>query len=237
MKKIKSLKVMYLSLGVALVSVAAVGFSNWILINEQSSDGFIEAQIGGIKETTIEAKITKSDDLYVRFDANDNNEGLITNGSATETEKLTFSVELTIDKGELASFDSLKVTFDFNNEDGGAKKFIETIATNPQYINAEFLKNTYVIELSDTVPENEVTSGDGYLKYCFTIAENVATIKASFSFKWGTAFGGENPCNEKVSNTSTVLTNFGTKFTEFKNSVSSDNQNSNIVLTITPGVK
>lgn len=228
---------MYLSLGVALVSVAAVGFSNWILINEQSTDSFIEAQIGTINETAVTASITNSDDLNVRFDANDDKKGLITNGSSTESEKLTFSVELTVDKGELASFSSLKVTFDFNNEDGGAKKFIETVGTDPQYINAEFLKNTYVIELSDTSTETEVTSGDGYFKYQFSIAENKVTIKASFSFKRGTAFGEKNPCEEAVDNTSSILTNFGTAFADFEEKVSADDPNSNIVLTITPGVK
>lgn len=237
MKKIKSFKIMYLSLGVALVSVVAVGFSNWILINEDSDNGFIQAQIGSLKETTVTAEITKSDDLYVRFDANDNADGLITSGSSTETEKLTFSVELTVNKGDVASFDSLKVTFDFNDEDGGAKKFIETVAADPQYVNAEFLKGTYAIELSEKAPESEVTSGDGFFKYKYTVADKVATISASFTFKWGSAFGGENPCNEKVQNTSNVLEKFGVAFDDFKETVSSENANSNIVLTITPGVK
>lgn len=237
MKKLKSFKIMYLSLGVCLVSVAAIGFSNWILINEDSDEGFITAQIGAINDTKVTARITNKDDLNVRFDANDNTDGLITSGSDSESEKMAFSIELQVDKGALTSFNNLNVAFDFNNDDGGAKKFIETVASDPQYINATFLNKTYEITLNDISSESETTSEDGYFKYKFIISENVATITASFSFKWGTAFGEENPCNEKVSNTADVLDGFSKAFSKFKDSINAENQNSNIVLTVTPGIK
>ena len=91
MKKINSLKVMYIFLGLSLVSLTAIGFSNWVIINESSATSTLAATIGEIRNTELTAQIVDdSTDLNVRFDTSaGDTEGAITSGNDTY-EKLYF---------------------------------------------------------------------------------------------------------------------------------------------------
>ena len=59
MKKINSLKVMYIFLGLSLVSLTAIGFSNWVIINESSTTSTLAAKIGDISSVVDKPNFTR----------------------------------------------------------------------------------------------------------------------------------------------------------------------------------
>ena len=113
MKKFKKIRFMYIFLGLSLVSLASVGFANWVIINTEKTTQAINATIGAVNDSNIKASIVPENeqgtgsDFNVKFDSKkDDNTGLITSGT-DDYEKLDFKVVLTIDKGGIANFSSI----------------------------------------------------------------------------------------------------------------------------------
>lgn len=251
MKKTKSLKLMYLSLGAVVISVAAVGFSNWIVINTTSANtGAIKAEIGEIKTGDLTAYIEKQPDA-VRFDAIvGDGTGSITTGTDTnyeKCEKLDFSLTFSISKGTIASFDNIAVNLKFNTGDNeGATNFINYLGKSPnEYIDCTLLNSNVNITLSDTAV-SEATTVTGctyddsaqtpYLTYTTTVdaEEGKLSCTLKYTFRWGDSFGNQNPCNEVLPDTAVAnLTKFGEAFNDY-NALEATAKN--VVLTITPSI-
>ncbi len=242
MKKIKSLKLMYLSLAAVVVSVAAVGFSNWIVINTQEQNtNPIKAEIGAIEYGDLTAVINQQPDA-VRFDAiKGDGEGSITTGTDTNYEKLDFSIVFTIDRGTISSFDSIVINLKFNTgENEGAKNFIDKLGGTPEYIDCTLLESNVNITLSDTAV-SEVTTVEGctyaenlpYLTYTTSISETSLTCTLKYTFRWGSVFGNVNPCVATAENTVNNLVAFGEAFNAYNGL---DGTAKDVVLTITPSI-
>ena len=246
MKKFKKIRFMYIFLGLSLVSLASVGFANWVIINTEKTTQAINATIGAVNDSNIKASIVPENeqgtgsDFNVKFDSKkDDNTGLITSGT-DDYEKLDFKVVLTIDKGGIANFSSIKVNLAFDTSAGsGAKLFIDALGTTPEYIDTTILSSTYDITLSNdhvsestSVPTGTGDSNSGdYLTYTTSISGNILTLTLNYKFKWGEAFGGFNPCEEKGTNPTQTLREFKDVFEkEFAA------QNKPATLVITPGV-
>ncbi len=244
MKKFKKIKFMYIFLGLSLVSLASVGFANWVIVNTTKTTQTINATIGAVNDTNIKASIVTGtgenvSNFDVRFDSlKGDNKGSITSGTEG-FEKLDFKVVLTIDKGGIASFSSIKVNLAFDTTEGsGAKLFIDILGT-PKYIDTTILSSTYDIALSDTavsqatsVPTGtgDTNSGD-YLTYTTSINSNILTLTLNYKFKWGEAFGKKNPCEEEGANTPQTLREFKDAFDKKFAAA-----NKPATLVITPGV-
>lgn len=237
MKKINSLKVMYIFLGLSLVSLTAIGFSNWVIINESSATSTLTATIGDISSAELKAQIVDdSTDLNVRFDTSEGDaEGAITSGNDNTYEKLYFYVTFTLDIGQLQSFSGIAIDLSFNSNDGGAKTFIENLGSDPQYIDTTLLSTPYSFDLTDS-PVNDLTALNAYLSYSYTFSGKVATIKVQYTFKRGSAFGGENPVKEAGTNPTNTLEKFNDAFSTFSDSIT-DDENTKVMLTITPRMK
>lgn len=242
MKKIKSLKLMYLSLAAVVVSVAAVGFSNWIVINTQEQNtNPIKAEIGAIEYGDLTAVINQQPEA-VRFDAIEGDGfGSITTGTDTNYEKLDFSIVFTIDRGTIASFNSIAINLKFNTgENEGAKNFIDKLGGTPEYIDCTLLESNVNITLSDTAV-SEVTTVEGctyaenlpYLTYTTSISETSLTCTLKYTFRWGSVFGNVNPCVATAENTVNNLVAFGEAFNAYNGL---DGTAKDVVLTITPSI-
>ena len=233
MKKLSGLKIMYSLLGLSVISLASIGFANWVIINTESKSSTITAEIGQIKDSNLSATILDTSDFTVRFDsAEGDNTGPITSGTDGMFEKLSFHADFTLNIGSLSSFAGIQIKLGFNSTDGGAKNFIEKLGT-PGYIDTTLLSKIYTFELSDTTTGD--TAKDEYLSYEYQIdmEAKVATIKTTYTFKWGSLFGKKNPVYEGGSDPIETLKNFGTAFGDFKDTIT-DDANSKVVLTITP---
>ena len=236
MKKINSLKVMYIFLGLSLVSLTAIGFSNWVIINESSTTSTLAATIGDISNAELKAQIVDdSTDLNVRFDTSEGDtEGAITSGNDTY-EKLYFYVTFTLDIGQLPSFSGIAIDLSFNSKDGGARTFIDNLGSDPQYIDTTLLSTPYSFSLTDS-PVNDLKALNDYLSYSYTFLDKVATIKVQYTFKWGDAFGRQNPVKEAGTNPTNTLEKFNDAFSTFSDSITAD-KNTKVMLTITPRMK
>ena len=233
MKKLSGLKIMYSLLGLSIISLASIGFANWVIINTESKSSTITAEIGKIENSNLSATILDTSDFTVRFDsAKGDNTGAITSGTDGMFEKLSFHADFTLNIGSLSSFAGIQIKLGFNSTDGGAKSFIEKLGT-PGYIDTTLLSETYAFKLSDTTTSS-ATLGD-YLSYEYQIDMEAkeATIKVTYTFKRGSLFGKENPVYEKGNNPTETLKNFGTAFGKFNETIT-DDANSKVVLTITP---
>lgn len=236
MKKINSLRVMYIFLGLSLVSLTAIGFSNWVIINESSATSTLAATIGDINSAELKAQIVDdSTDLNVRFDASEGDaEDAITSGNDTY-EKLYFYVTFTLNIGQLQSFSGIVIDLSFNSKDGGARTFIDNLGSDPQYIDTTLLSTPYSFPLTES-PVDDLTALNDYLSYSYTFSDKVATIKVQYTFKWGTAFGGQNPVKEAGTNPTNTLEKFNDAFSTFSDSITTD-ENTKVMLTITPRMK
>lgn len=241
MKNFKTKKIV-LGTVVALsaVSLASVGFANWIINGIADKDvGNINVNFGNINDTSIVTECTSTaDDLTVRFDnkatssvkVGDTFEDgkLIFANSEDKVEKLTFTVKFTIKTTGTSTVDNLfdKITFTFKQ----SEKFKECVDAG--YIVSPF-SNYSSVDSDDFVtstceystPTTPVTDTGTGFGTSSKLKDNNKTREyfAIFSFKWGTAFKGHNPCfikdGEKEADFKTNLHAFRAKIADFSASL------------------
>ena len=238
MKKFKKIKFMYIFLGLSVVSLATVGFANWVIINsdETKVDDF-NVVFGKTSESTLKAElVTDACDFDIRFDSKfGDNEGLITSGT-DQYEKLDFKVVVKIDRGTLGSFDSINVNlaFDKTSAESGTQDFIDTFGSTTKYIDTYILTKSYDIRLSDEAVSiaAQAESNKDYLTYTTAIEGSALTLTLNYTFKWGDAFGGLNPSEGNDYNAVQVLNQFKEAFTTYENR----EDKKPVTLVITPSV-
>ena len=192
MKKSRKSKIVLFSvLGLATISLATVGFASWVIsgVTPATSDN-ITAEVGKIEDKTLSATITSTtEDLSVRFDnvAKGTTNAKFDNGDG-KVEKLDFTIKTKITttgtklEGLLAS-----INYEF-----APTEFLTTAITN-NYITFDSSKKNCTITISDSSSSVNVTAPSGITSTgTYTSAQEI-TISSKFSFKWGTAFKGNNP--------------------------------------------
>lgn len=217
MKNLKTKKIVLGTvMALSAVSLASVGFANWIINGIVGKDvGNISVNFGSIDDTSIVTECTSTaDDLTVRFDnaadktkkVGDTFGGgkLIFANSEDKVEKLMFTVKFTISTTGSSTIDTLfdKITFTFNQTD----KFKECV--DNEYIVSPFsdyktvdsgarFTSTYEYTTpTKPVPETSNTGFD--TSASMSTDKKTLTYVANFRFRWGTAFNGHNPCYVKT---------------------------------------
>ena len=244
MKNFKTKKIV-LGTVVALsaVSLASVGFANWVINGIVGKDvGNISVNFGSIDDTSIVTDCTSTaDDLTVRFDnkadktkkVGDSFEGgkLIFANSEDKVEQLDFIVKFTIKTTGTSTVDNLfdTVTFTFKQ----SKEFKECVDAG--YIVSPFSGYTSVDSGTNftstyeyATPTKPVTNTDAGINISSGIKHDNKTreFTAIFSFKWGTEFKGHNPCFVK---TGEDETEFKTNLKAFRDKIADFSASLNIL--------
>lgn len=206
MKIKKSKKLIYLLASITFVSLIGVGFSSWVLDKIEGDSAKISAEIGLIDNKTLVASIDESaSDLEpVRFDANDGKGGIVANGDTQSQEKMTFKVVFDIQAGYEINKGNIAISFTF---DDIAKKYTELLDGQTQYIDTSCLKDC---EINLPTQDGVVNNASSTISSSVNFADDNtgARITSAFTFKWGKAFGGKNPCESTDQSVVKTLTDF-----------------------------
>ena len=203
MKNFKTKKIV-LGTVVALsaVSLASVGFANWIIKGVTGEDsGNITAGVGDIQYKSVSAKIAASE-LELRFDYaktlpadNKTYTKIYENGNG-DIEDLEVSVTYTISLSSNTTESELKnICTSVNLKFEMSADFITAITDG--YIAVDFgtpENNTYSFDV--TIPTVTAESTDKGVKTEWTIGTDKKSVeaKSTFYFKWGNKFLNHNPC-------------------------------------------
>lgn len=213
MKNFKTKKIV-LGTVVALsaVSLASVGFASWVINGVMGNDSRdITASVGTIEDKSITAKIT-AQDLELRFDYIEASklptEGtynlIYQNGSDNIVEKLSVSV-------------TYEISLSANTTETDVRKVCQNVELmfklSPKFNDA--ITNKYIATDFGEPTQNGDGDSDTYDKYyAFIVAVGTdgtfngvntkrtitssdtrkVTATSTFTFKWGSNFGGHNPC-------------------------------------------
>ena len=157
--------------GFALVATTATTLATWV-IGENSGNANTTGNVTVSDKTPDTVALTLNDVAYesgvtsVVFGpkAGDKSGMVKTSGEATEEEHLTFTISGTVTYGY--SFQALTFTFEVENK--------------KTEVNALVAQNYITLpEASKEIAKKDVASG--------------STFSVTYSFGWGSAFGGENP--------------------------------------------
>lgn len=208
-KRSRSKKYIYCSIGLAVIAVATVGFSSWILngsVTEDSADINVLIEDTLDRTTVLEySKDTAGNDLNIIFDydknperASERNPYIIFDDGDTNTQDLTFTVVYTLKANATSDIalnsGNYQIALVF---DETSRSTFEALKTgNDYYIDFACLGNeagwTFTLPTAsgDIVhSQNKATTNVTY-----SSDSKLATIKSTFTFAWGSYFNNDNPC-------------------------------------------
>lgn len=229
MKIKKSNLTIYILTSAAFISLIGVGFSSWVLDKIQGDSQQINAEIGQIIDNSLIASIDNYNSQLdpIRFDANNESGGIVTNGDSTVLANMDFVVAFNIEAGYALNGGDIEIKFTF---DEIAKKYSTYLGGTPQYIDTSCLEDfTFTMPDSD----NTITNSSSTISSVVTYSnedKSAAKVVSTFTFKRGDAFGRNNPCaSTDVSVIETLKA--------FDNAFSQIGPNKAFTVTITPSKK
>lgn len=170
------------------VSLMGVGFASWVISGgDTKTTGNINVTVGEIEDKRVVFSVAPAvgSDSEVKFDADSKyTDGLIGAGTNSK-EDLTFNVKYTV-KANKSSPNwrvSAKLIGD-NFANAVAKKYIvmpETLSSTGATALNKPAENLHTETVNVTI-----TTGTEYTTYA---------VEQKFTFSWGEAFNGKNPCN------------------------------------------
>lgn len=234
MKRIRRNRVLtYSLLGVFALSLVGVGFAAWTFTGFVGDEALVKVTVGDVidKVLVVKAEVT---DGSVSFDNLASPTTDVKNDPNGGTEDLSFAIKYTL-TSTVSLFDDsgngkfiIDIAFDegtnaykdaFDKKD---KQFIDTSCLNG------FKFETKNVKSIDNVPN--VVSTIEYKEN-----NTVATVTSTFSFKWGSYFGGKNPTESMTGDVADDVFTISKKLHEFLDEKPKDLPNIN--LTITPSPK
>ena len=192
MKIKKSNLTIYILTSAAFISLIGVGFSSWVLDKIQGDSQQINAEIGQIIDNSLIASIdNESSELdAIRFDANEASGGIVANGDSKVSENMDFVVGFNIEAGYVLNGGDIEIKFTF---DDIAKKYSTYLDATPQYIDTSCLEEfAFIMPATNTTIDNTSKTISSVVTY--SNENKSAKVVSTFTFKWGGAFGGNNPC-------------------------------------------
>ena len=234
MKIKKSNLTIYILTSAAFISLIGVGFSSWVLDKIQGDSQQINAEIGKIIDNSLIASIDKESselDDPIRFDANNDNGGIVANGDSEVSENMDFVVAFNIEAGYALNGGDIEIKFTF---DDIAKKYSTCLDTTPlddkpQYIDTSCLKEfAFRMPPSNDTIDNTSKTISSVVTY--SNENKSAKVVSTFTFKRGKAFEYKNPCASEDINVIETLKAFDAAFSQ----IGSDKA---FTVTITPSKK
>lgn len=225
MKIKKSKLTIYILSSIAFISLVSVGFSSWVLDKIEGDSTNISAEIGLINDKSLIAQIDEnaSDLKPVCFDANSENGGVVINGDSEVKEKMTFKIVYDLQGGYALNGGKILINFSF---DEIAHKYTTCLDGTTQYIDTSCIKNCSItLPRNSSTVDNETKSISSVISYSDDFTS--ARIESTFTFKWGDAFGGKNPC---ASNDKAVIETLS----DFNDAFASIGDDKNFTVTISP---
>lgn len=237
MKIKKSNLTIYILTSAAFISLIGVGFSSWVLDKIQGDSQIINVEIGEIKDNSLIASIdNESSELdAIRFDANEASGGIVANGDSKVSENMDFVVGFNIEAGYVLNGGDIEIKFTFDEIAEKYSTYLDGKGTpqDPQYIDTSCLEEfTFTMPDSDTTSDNPITNPPSTISSVVTYSNEYKSAKvvSTFTFKWGTAFGGNNPCASEDIGVIETLKAFNDAFSEI-------GPNKAFTVTITPSKK
>lgn len=184
--KHSSLKLVLL---LSTVSLATVGFSAWI-INGSISSGNTEISfsVGEVVNNSITVNITDTTNNSIAFDSNVDGGTGIFKGDGNN-EDMDFSVEYTVTSGIAFKTTSghVKVSYTYSSD--------FTAIKNLNNSNGKQFIDTSCLDVTNYILDGTTTSfEDGAIDVRYD-STTKATVTHTWTFKWGSAFNNNNPCN------------------------------------------
>lgn len=237
MKIKKSNLTIYILTSAAFISLIGVGFSSWVLDKVQGDSQEINAEIGQIIDNSLIATIDiDSSELdLIRFDANDGNGGIVANGDNEVLANMDFVVAFNIEAGYALNGRDIEIKFTFDEIAEKYSTYLDGEGTpqDPQYIDTSCLEEfTFKMPDSDTTSDNPITNPPSTISSVVTYSNEYKSAKvvSTFTFKWGDAFGGKNPCESEDISVIETLKAFDAAFSKI-------GTNKAFTVTITPSKK
>ena len=215
MKRIRKNRVLtYSLLGVFVLSLVGVGFAAWTFTGFVGDEALVKVTVGDVIDQVLVVKAEVTDG-NISFDNLASGTTDVKNDSNGGTEDLSFEIKYT-----------LTSTVSLFDEKTGKGKFIIDIAfdegTNAykdvfdkkdkQFIDTSCL-NGFEFETKNVKSIDNVPNVDSTIEY----SENntVATVTSTFSFKWGSYFGGNNPAQSTTNGEADDVFEISKKLHEF----------------------
>lgn len=199
MKNFKTKKIVLGTvMALSAVSLASVGFANWIINGITGVDsGNINVTIGQVADTSVTTTMNEGCDLSVAFDNYKTKPAdaieIFKNNDATK-EDLYFKLNFKISTTGKADITTLvdQVTFKFSQSKGFADSVKDGYVVSPfgdATENSGKWESSLVLDL---VTKN---GADNNPKLTLTKSQDTYSVDvvAEFSFKWGSKFNGHNP--------------------------------------------
>lgn len=215
MKRFRKNRVLtYSLLGVFALSLVGVGFAAWTFTGFVGDEALVNVTVGDVidKVLVVDAKVT---DGNVSFDNLKSGTTDVKNDPNEGTEDLSFAIEYTL-TSTVSLFD-----------DSGNGKFIIDIAFDPDTIKAykdafdkedkQFIDTSCLNGFNfETKNVKSIDSGPNVVsEIAYSENNTVATVTSTFSFKWGSYFGGKNPAESMTGDVADDVFAISKKLHEF----------------------
>lgn len=199
MKNFKTKKIVLGTvMALSAVSLASVGFANWIINGITGVDsGNINVTIGQVADTSVTTTMNDGCDLSVAFDNYKTKPAdaiEIFKNNDTTTEDLYFKLNFKISTTGKVDITTLvdQVTFKFSQSKGFADSVKDEYVVSPF---GEATENSGKWESSLVLDLGTKNGADNNPKLTVTKSQDTYSVDvvAEFSFKWGSKFNGHNP--------------------------------------------
>ena len=207
------------------VSLMGVGFASWVLNGGDNKDtGKITISVAGTVDNSITfASDPTLKDGAIKFDAKANDDTGPITWDGTNSEKLNFTIEYTINCLNTAKFGGVKAYMTIDNATTGAGLALANAIGSKNYLIAplatEKTSNAIIASTLNTKTEDPST-GLPNKKYSTTVTpgdNSTYTFTTIFSFNWGSTFENKNPSEfattENVTTVKNALTELQTAST------------------------
>lgn len=190
--------------GLSTVSLMGVGFAAWVINGGDNKDiGNITITVADTKDDSITFATEPAPylkDGMIMFDAKKNDTTGPITWDGTNSEKLNFTIEYTINCVNTAKFGGVKAYMTIDNATSGAGKALADAIETKNYLIAPLsTEKAASVEIANslTAETNDLNTNQlPNKKYETTVTKTDNTsykFTTKFSFNWGTTFDKMNP--------------------------------------------
>lgn len=154
----------------ALVATASTGLASWVIGQQTSANAEGNITVSTIDDQSCRVTLNEELDLTVIFGPDSQGNKVVNASSSTPEEDLSFTIAGTLDY-KTGTYNKVKV---------------ELVSSK---LNKAVTDGYVVVPTELTLKESTTNTWEGEIT-----VNGDKTFSKAYSFKWGTAFGGINPC-------------------------------------------